>query len=328
MDTQKALEVLAICLPVFAVMGIGKLLDIRGWLTADHRRTINGLIYYAALPALILNAVARQRVSEFVNPALLVPGFIAVGLLMAIYSLIARCMRFHHGFAAAFVFGTFWANVTYMGFPLANNAFKDEGLALAAVYNAFLMPAFIILGLMLIGIYGKQEDDSWPARIKSIVTNPILLAALLGIILAASAEPFRADSGSLVLPGAITVFLKISGSFLELIGSMGLPLALLTIGGSLHFSKVREHRLALALVIAGKLLLMPLLTLIFTNLLFPEARPETRAVAVLLASTPNAVASYVVAAKAGVDESYVSSMLVISTALSVMSIPACLYFVL
>jgi predicted permease len=47
-----------------------------------------------------------------------------------------------------------------------------------------------------------------------------------------------------------------------------------------------------------------------------------------MSSTPLAVASYVVGRNLGVDEGFLASLLVVSTAASVVAVPAWLYFVL
>jgi predicted permease len=328
MDWHKVVDVLVICMPVFAVMGIGKLLDVRGWMNADHRKFINALIYYIALPSLIFNAVAQQRFSQFLNPALLLPALIGVAVLTILFTIVAKLNRYRGGFASAVVFGTFWANVTYMGFPLAKNAFGDEGLALAAVYNAFVMPAFIIMGFLLIAVHTKAPGDRWTSKLKETFSNPIILAAFAGIIVASIGEIFRGDDGALAVHPIAIAFFQLSDSFLKLIGSMGLPLALLTIGASLHLGKVKEHKWALLMVLTGKLILMPLITLLAARYIFPSAPAKTVAVAVLLGATPNAVASYVIACKTGADEGFVSSLLVLSTALSIITIPTWLYFVM
>ncbi len=328
MDWHKVVDVLVICMPVFAVMGIGKLLDVRGWMKAEHRVFINSLIYYLALPSLIFNAVAQQRFNQFLNPALLIPAAAGIIILTVIYTLIVKFNRYKGGFAAAVIFGTFWANVTYMGFPLARNAFGDEGLALAAVYNAFIMPSFIIMGFVLIALHSSQKGDSWSAKLKQTFSNPILLAAFAGILAASAGEAFRDESGAVIMHPIAIASLRLCGSLLKLVGSMGLPLALITIGAALHLGKVKEHKWALAMVLTGKLILMPLITLLSARLFFPDAPKMTVAVAVLLGATPNAVASYVIACKTGADEGFVSSLLVLSTALSIVTIPAWLYFVM
>ena len=156
----------------------------------------------------------------------------------------------------------------------------------------------------------------------------ILLAALAGILVACIGEGFRGEAGTLTVHPLINASLRLTGAFLQLIGSMGLPLALITIGSSLHLGKVREHKWVLAIVVTGKLILMPLITLLVARTFFPAAANTTVAVAVLLGACPNAVASYVIACKTDIDEGFVASMLVLSTALSIFTIPTWLYFVM
>ena len=62
--------------------------------------------------------------------------------------------------------------------------------------------------------------------------------------------------------------------------------------------------------------------------LYPDASLQTLGIGVLLASMPDAVASYVIAKQAGVEEGFVSSMLVLSTGVSIITIPVWLYIIL
>jgi predicted permease len=62
----------------------------------------------------------------------------------------------------------------------------------------------------------------------------------------------------------------------------------------------------------------------------PHAAIESRGVAVLLAATPSAISSYVVARQIGVPEAetFIAPMLVVSHLVSIISIPVWLYFLL
>lgn len=328
MDPSRVLDVLVVCLPVFAVMGLGKVLAVKGQLGRDRRTFINWLVYYFALPSLIFHAVAQQRFSSFMEPGVTLVPVAALIVLGLITILVGRLLGYKGAFAAAFVFGTFWSNVSYMGFPLCTNAFGDEGLGKAAVYNAFVMPFFIIFGYSLIGAYGAGKAGRLRDKIKQVALNPIVLAALVGIGVALLGECFRDEAGALELPFVWMGLIRLLGSSLKLIGGMGLPMALLAIGGSLHWSQTRSHLGALAYVLVAKLILFPLLVLVGIRLFLPDCDPVVTGVAVMLSGTPNAVASYVVSCQVGVEEGFVSSMLVVSTVLSIVTLPAWLYFVM
>lgn len=322
------MDVLVICVPVFAVMGLGKFLERKGPLTDAHCSFINWLVFHFSLPALIFNEVSRQRLNTFFDPVLILMPLLALVIVGGVTMLGAKVSRFKGGFAAAFVFGTFWANATYMGLPLCFNAFGSDGLAKAAIYNAFVLPFFILFSYALIGLYGAGRGDvSMVARMKKAFLNPVLLSALAGIAVALIGEGFRADDGTLVLPTVAVNLLQLCSSFLKLVGSMGLPLALLSIGASLRWEQARSHLGALSWTVGAKLIVLPLATLLAIRFFYPAADPAARGVAVILAATPSAVASYVVSCQLGVEKGFVSSMLVLSTALSIITIPIWVYIV-
>ncbi len=325
-DVSKMMDVMVVCIPIFAVMGMGKFLSATGRLNQERRVFINWLVYNFALPALILNKVAEQDFFSFFNPVLTLLPLTAIALLALVTMLLAKALRYRQAFAAAFVFGTFWANVTYMGFPLCLNAFGEKGLGDAAIYNAFVMPAFVILGYALIGIYGGGKNSKPMTKIRRAALNPVVLSAFLGIGVALLGELFRDETHQLCLPPALYASVRLCSAFLTLVGGMGLPMALLAIGASLHWNQTRAHIGALAYTLTAKLVILPLIVLMGANYFFPDADTSVVGVVVLLSATPNAVASYVVSCQAGVEEGFVSSMLVASTLLSIVTLPVWLYF--
>jgi len=328
MDMTRALDVLVICVPVFAVMGLGKLLERKGHLNDDLCSFINWLVYHFSLPALIFNAVAQQRFNSFFDTTLIVMPLVALLLVAAVTMLISKLKGFKGDLAAAFVFGTFWANASYVGFPLCINAFGPAGEVKAAIYNAFVLPFFILIGYLLIGFYGAGSGDvKIGARVRKAFLNPILLAAVAGILVVLIVDVFRAEDEVLQLPLPVISTALIFGSFLKLIGAMGLPLALLSIGASLKWEQSRRHLGALSWTIGCKLILLPLTTLLLIRWFLPESDPISLGVAVILAATPSAVACYVISCQLGIEKAFVATMLVVSTGLSVLTIPIWVYVV-
>ena len=328
MDLTRALDVLIICVPVFAVMGLGKLLERRGHINESHCSFINWLVYHFSLPSLIFYAVVRQDVSTFMDGALTAAPLIAMFAITALTMIIAKAVGFQGGMAAAFVYGTFWANASYIGFPLCINAFGPSGEVKAAVYNGFVLPFFIMTGYLLIGFYGAGSGDAKiGARIRKAFLNPVLLSAVFGVLVALIATLFRNEDGTMQLPAAVSAAAAIAGSFLQLIGAMGLPLALLSIGASLKWEESRQHLRAMSWSVGCKLILLPLVTLLLILNLFPASDPVSLGCAVILAATPNAVACYVISCQLGIEKAFVATLLVVSTGLSVITIPVWVYVI-
>lgn len=330
---SRFLQVLAICLPVFTVIGLGKLLQWQAVIGTDQRHFINRLVYNFSLPALIFCGVAGQRLNHLFDLSLFIGALLPVGAVAILFLLLSRVLKYKNGYAAAFIFGSFWANVSYMGFPLARNSFGEAGYAAASVYNAFAMPVFVVLGFSIIGWFcGKEKGHGVSSILKRAFVNPIVLAAFLGVCAAGAASLFRQPDDTLALPTALLFTIGILKKTMLMIGTMGLPLALLSVGAALQLKHTRGNALPLFLICMGKLVLVPLFSLLTFRFLLPvmglQVNHTTMATTVLLSATPNAVASYVIACDIGVEEGFVSTMLVLTTSLSVIAIPFWLYMVL
>ncbi len=337
MDFERIIDVLAISLPVFAMIGLGKILALKGFITENRKTFINELVNTFSLPSLIFINVATQDLEVMWNPSLIAPSLIGVGILIVLFVFINKLCGNRGGFAAACIFGTYWANVAYMGFPMCELAFGGKGVDLAAVYNAYFMIFYIPVSFTFIGIYGADAQNMTAGqRIVKIIKNPIFLAVVFGMLVAFIGDQFRVDSitedgvaiSELTLSPVAMGLLLVAGSLLRMIGGMGLPLALLAIGAAMNIKAITDRIFTLSLVIAGKLLVLPGCALLFGMYLFPDIPKVVLGSGVLLAAMPNAVAGYVIGKQAGVDEGFLSSMLVLSTAISIITIPLWLYIVI
>lgn len=333
MDLQRALQVLRICLPVFALIGLGRLLSrrgpqARGVLTEEHCAFVNWIVYNLALPALIFREVAALPFSRLLNGALWLAPLAGAVVISVLYALYARVRGLRGGLRAAVIFGTFWANTAYMGFPLVRSAFGGDGLGLAAVYNAIAFPAFVCMGQVLLTLCSGKAGGHWLRKFRSAFVNPVVLAGIAGILVSLAADFRRTPEGVLVLPGWLTAAFTVVDDFLKLLGSMGLPLALLMIGATLRLGEVRGRWEPLCATVLGKLVLCPLIVWLLLRLFYAGAAPIVVGVVVVLSAMPTAVASYVIARQAQVEESFVSAVLVVSTLASVVTVPVWLYVVL
>ncbi len=329
MDSARIFEVLRITLPVFGVIGIGNFLSRRNIMNEDHQRFLNDLAYYLSLPALIFVELASQPFYKLLDSVLIFSTLISISIIFILYSAGALIFRLKGGLAAAVIFGTYWANVTYMGFPLASSAFGiEQGLAKAAIINAFSIPVFVAVSFIMIGFTSERGQRNIVASVRNALLNPVILAALTGLAVAwiISALKLNSSSGSVPLP--LKEAAMSAKAFLRLVGTMGLPLALLAVGGKLRIKAIGRHFVPLSFTVLGKLILLPLITIAVFKLLFPAADKMVAGVAVLLMATPVAVATSVVSSKFKVEEQFVSSLLAVSTILSIITIPLWLYFIL
>jgi predicted permease len=331
MDTAKLLEIFRITFPVFALLGLGNALSRMGKLTEQHRSFLNWLAYYISLPALIFVGMATQPFSDILNFGFIAATTGAMLLIFSVFVLISAIMRLEKKFAAVLIFSTYWSNVAYMGFSLAESAFGERGFLFAAIVNAVSMPAMVCITFVMIGLCaGDRTKGGILKSVRGAVINPIILSSIAGILWAWAADALglAGQEGAAKLPTALRETFGIGETVLRNVGTMGLWLALMAIGAKLRFHAIGKNIPALGLAVAGKLLILPLITLGIMRYVFPAAERDVAGSAVLLMTMPTAVTAAVISAKFKLDEEFVSAVLATSVLASVVMIPAWLYVVL
>ncbi|MDR3011987.1 MAG: AEC family transporter [Chitinispirillales bacterium] len=330
MDTVKLLEIIRITFPVFALLGLGNILSRTGKMTDAHQSFLNWFVYFISLPALIFVGMATQPFSSLLNTDFIFATLLSMLAIFLIYILISVILRLDKKIAVVMIFCTYWSNVAYMGFPLAESAYGEHGFLLAAVVNAVSMPIFVIVSFVMIGLCADDKKGSGIVNsIRAALVNPILLASFAGIAYAwvADALGFGAGGGA-SLPIAFEEAFWICEIILKNVGTMGLSLALIAVGGKLRFRSFGKNVLPMLLSVVGKLLILPLITLVIMKTLFPSSPKDVVGVAVLLMTLPTAVTVAVIAAQFKLDEEFTSSILAVSLLGGVVMIPFWLYIVL
>ncbi|MFW5859697.1 MAG: AEC family transporter [Planctomycetota bacterium] len=327
----RLLEVLAISLPVFALIALGVALRRSGRMGDEHQRFLTWFINTFALPALIFVGVARQDFGDLIDLPVIASTLGGTAVLLLLGLLVGRLMRLPPTLLGPAIFCAYWSNVTYMGFPLARNAYGEPGFAVGAIVNAFTMPVFVVSGIVTAQILSRRGRLA-PLRIlRGALANPIVLAALIGIVASLLfhwAPLQHAYTGSNWFGHAARPTVLIVRRCLESIGQVGLPMALIAIGHALRWQAVRSHRLLLVWTVPATTVLAPLLTWAALRLVFGVADPVSVTVAALLMGTPCAVACYVIGRDQGMDGPFIAAHLTISTIVSCITLPLWLYVLL
>ncbi len=322
---EKIFQIIEITLPIFVLILIGKILIYRGFITSEHKNFITKLTYKIALPVLVFSAISRENISDLLQPALFTATLGTVLITAAIFFLISKIMNLSGNIGAAFIFSSYWANTAYVGFPLAMNAFGEKGLSQAAIINAFCVPLYIPLSLIIVNLMRKDQNHHKQIDLKQLISNPIIKSILLGICISIVRSVLPTD---LISNKSVLHIEKILYASLSLIGSMGLPLALIAVGASLNLKTFKSQPHLLIIVALGKMILVPMIALFIIKYFFPESSTVTLGAAILVLGTPQAVVSYVIAKEESIAEDFVSASLAFTTMISIISIPLWLYYIL
>lgn len=255
------------------------------------------------------------------NGAVIGGTLIGAGLTAVLFWFLS--MRMPERVRAPLVVSTFFANTAFIGFPLVRSAYPTSGMMYAGIINAVAMPIYYIASVLILET-GEAEHGRFKAAAISVVKNPVLLAAVAGLITSGILHETGLGETVGAWPGAPAVLGVITDTA-DMIGNMGLPLALIAVGAALKLSYVRHHWSWMAAGSAGKLFMAPFAGLLLFRLFFTGTAAPALGSAVLLLGCPMAVGIYVISREMDVDDDYMAGTLVLSTIAAAFTIPFWLY---
>ena len=269
--------------------------------SSDARGILANLLLYVIMPCMVVNSFLGgydESVSRGIG-------------LSFLFGLFAQLMGF--GISFLFVrgkspsavltrFGGAFPNAAYMGFPLIQALFGQEGLMYAGAYVTVFNILLFTLGgaIMNPGVTRRQ-------MLKEIVTAPAIWAVALGLII---------YYGRIPVP-------QVFASAIGYIGGMNTPVSMMMTGIIIASSSlggvIREKSLYGAILL--RLVLVPAVCVLAFTLLGMSSLPAR--VVILLEACPCAAVTSVFAVRYRQREDFAGALVVISTLLSIATLPLC-----
>ena len=298
------MEIIAISLPIFLLLGLGWLLARTGLFTPAFTEGANRFVYRISLPALIVSSLTKGALNLRAagTPALAVGSAALLVLVIALAA--ARLFGCRGGRGATFVQAAFRGNLAFVGLPVLASATGGNDPAFLATAVLVFAPVMLVYNIaaVLLFHFAQHRGGSYLKALSGLASNPLILATILGGIMAALLPP---------LPGFLA-------QTLELLGAPAAPLALLCIGAALAGASLTADLKTTAAMALLKVALCPLVTWALGAMLGLQGAGLQ--IAMVFAACPTAAASYVFARELGGDGRLASNAVVLSTLLSPISL--------
>jgi predicted permease len=220
----------------------GLILRLSGILPENSHRGINAWILYIALPAVSLLYIPAITWSGALILPVIMPLLVWSGAWLFLKLLAQRC-AFDRGTHATLLLTIGLGNTSFIGFPLTQAYFGDEGLRIAAICDQAGFIIFSTLGIMTALKASHHFEYGMKKMIKNIICFPSFLALVAALILP------RFTNLALLNP------------LLTQVASTLVPLALFSVGLQLRFSGWKLELRPLFLGLVYKLLFAPAIVL-------------------------------------------------------------------
>ncbi len=264
---------------------------------------VNRLAYMILAPVFMFTEIVRADLSfEDVSFAVAgVASFVAMGVIGFALLPLARGPVFASAHQGAIRWNTF------VILAAAAAAFGPEGSALVALLMGPGIPVVNVMTVTVHSHWGEGQNPSWRGVARSLVTNPLLIACLLGLAV---------NLSGIVLPQEVM-------DVLFIIGRGALGVTLMCVGAGLDLKAISARPGLMAAGVAIKLLVAPL---VFIGIGLAMGLSGVHlAVLAICGAAPSPPAAYILTREMGGDPRFMAGHITATTLLSALAIPVAIW---
>lgn len=283
--------------PLFLMMLVGVIARATHIITPETASRANAMCFRLLISTLMFyNMYTVEDVSAFHGPLI---AYCAIGVILEFLLGLPLVLRLEKANPVRGVLlqSFFRTNIALFALPMGLSLFGADNIGMMSVVVAVMVPLINILAVIDLELFRGGKPDLRKI-LRGIVTNPLVIGAVLGIVF------FAAD---LRLPSAVESAVK------SLAGS-ATPISLVLLGVSLDFKKFAAAARSLAISTVMRLVVNPA---IFIGLAIALGfRGTPLGCIMLLFAPPVSVSSYTMAAEMGGDGDLAAEIVVLTTACS------------
>lgn len=292
--------------PLFLLVLAGYLLAASGRWPKAVSDALAKFVFAVAVPALLFSLMSDFSKLPPVDARLLIAFFGGCLIVFVLGRLVGLWLFGLNGVQqSVFALGGIFANNVLLGVPIVKATLGEAAMpsvALVLVFNSLTLWTLVTVSVEW-ARHGELSLRGFGNTLRSVLTNPIVASVLVGAAFGISGLP---------MPAVI-------GTPLSLLGGSAVPLSLIVLGMGLAEYGIRAGWREAAAITTIKLVAQPLVVWVLAYALgLPPV--ETQAV-VLLSALAVGVNVYLMAREFDVLQGPVATSMVMSTALSALTVP-------
>ncbi len=297
------LQILLSIAPIFLLIVLGHGLRRGGIPSIEFWNLNDRLVYWVLFPALLFHKTSTTTLSgDLVLPqAGVMYGALACAVAFALIA--ARLARYEGPLASSLLQGCARHN-TFIALAVSERLYGAEGLAVAALTTALLVPVTnVVVVTLMVGLIRGGGDGVLKAIARDLARNPLLLAVLAG------------GAWNLAGVGHAPVLHDMT----RILGDAALPVVLLCVGANIRVRAMAAQLLPTVLSMAGRMVVFPAAVI---GLALWTGLPSAAAlVALVYGAVPTAPNGFTLARQMGGDAPVMAGMITLQTVIAFVTLP-------
>ncbi len=295
-------------MPIFLMMLLGVLFRRLGWIDEVFASKMNKFVFLVPLPALLFEDLATVDFVQVWNLKFVLFCFVATFLSIAIAAAVSFLWK-DRSIQGEFIQASYRSSAALLGIAFIQNIYGDSGMAPLMIIGS--VPLYNVMAVVVLSFFQpekkKLDRQVWVNTLKGIVTNPIIIGIVAGLLWSAL---------RLQMPAILE-------KTVSNIGAVATPMGLMAMGATFDirkaFGKAKPAITASVMKLVG-----------FAAIFLPAAvwmgfRQEELVAILIMLGSATTVSCYVMARNMGHEGTLTSSTVMLTTLFSAFTVTGWLY---
>lgn len=301
---------ISVVLPVFCFIALGYIVITIRLIGAETGDAVASFVFNVAMPFLLFRAIGTMEIAV-VSPWPFWLTYFASAAASFLVGLAIVRIGFGRDAEAGIIGGLCgaYSNTVMVGMPIVTVAFGEEGLVMILLLIAVHLPVMMTVSTILMettvtgGTFGGARLlHALRQVLRNLILNPMIIAVFAGILFRFSGLPLNGIPRNLV----------------DGVSDTAVPLALISLGMSLHKYGVKGNVMPAVALAACKLAIMPAVAYVVARFVF-GLPPIGVAVVVVSAACPAGANAYLFASQVRTGLALSANTITLSTAMAVVT---------
>ena len=283
-----------VVLPMAMMMSVGVIMRLAKVTDRDTMKKVDKIIFQVLMSVLMFYNIYNADLSELADARYIAFGISGLLVLFLIAIFVVPKFVKPAPTAASFGQAIVRANYILFGVAVAQNIYGEGNVGVLMLMAAIAVPMFNVLSTIILE-YGRSDKTDPMKMVRSVMKNPNVVAAALGILV---------NLSGIRLPDLII-------DVIADIGGLASPLSFLSLGVSLNIAAVKRNGKLISAALLLRLVVIPAVMLSIAYLL--GFHGQQMCALMILFAAPVAVSSYPMAVAMDADGELAGQMVCFST---------------
>lgn len=243
-------------LPIMLTIALGYCLKRIGWISQSFVVAANKLVFRVFLPAMLFLNVYKIEKFRGLDLTYIAYAIAVVLVLFLLFIPVVKLVTKNQKRRGVLLQGTFRSNYALIGIPLAQSLFGDEGVMVASLLLAVLVPMFNVLAVISLSLFRNADGEKPSVRrvLGDVLHNPLIQSIAIAFVVVFVRACFVRWGVAFRLTDVVPLY-----KLLNSLSGVATPLALLMLGAQFEFSAIKELRREIVFGTLVRTVVMPLI---------------------------------------------------------------------